>query len=150
MGFHTCGFCGNETSSGDVILKFDNGRTWTMPDMILHYIAEHDYRPDHMFVEDVAMGELVGGEREQTKGADEPRKVGYLSAGDFDVWGAKDIATKGMFFMRLWELMREATKMGNRRQTRGGVFNHPRLERNVGEAVRNTRGWGESGGDIPK
>jgi len=44
MGFYMCAYCipGAETrfhnvSSGDVTLVFDSGRSWEMPDMILHY-----------------------------------------------------------------------------------------------------------------
>ena len=114
MGFHICEYCTGEhaeTSSGDVILKFANGNTYMMPDMILHYVADHGYLPPEQFVDDVLHCAFAAGERLQTKGF--PEKVGYLS-GEF----AQGRAPQG-FFTRLWSLMRLADKHGSRVQTRG-------------------------------
>jgi len=52
MGFHPCRWCEDREdadslnkysrySSGDVTLIFPNGDAWEMPDMILHYVADH-------------------------------------------------------------------------------------------------------------
>lgn len=54
MGFHVCEYCGTNPqpkprfsflSSGDVTLVFGNGHMWEMPDMILHYVADHGWLP---------------------------------------------------------------------------------------------------------
>lgn len=114
MGFHLCTYCpeGNrESSSGDVILHFANGKTYMMPDMILHYVADHKYLPPAQFVDDVLYCAFVGGERLQTKGLTE--KIGYLD-GKYAMG-----ATPDGFFQRLWSLINRAKKAGNRVQTRG-------------------------------
>lgn len=118
MGFHICDYCKpgdsnrySNLSSGDVTLRFDSGNTWEMPDMILHYIADHGFRPPLEFIEDVMNGTVIGSERAQTKGL--PRKVGYLS-GDY-VEG--DIPAG--FVEKLEALMVVAEKSGNRIQYRG-------------------------------
>ncbi len=111
MGFHVCEYCQKETSSGDVVLNFKNGHSYIIPDMILHYIADHDYVPPPEFCEDILYSEPGEGERHQTKSIEV--RVGYLS-GEFPrVYG------NGKLFMRLWSLMRKAEKLGNRHQTRG-------------------------------
>ena len=84
MGFHICEYgCRPEErvysniSSGDVILVFASGNAWTMPDMILHYIADHQWRPSAEFINDVMNGKLVCSTRAQTKSI--TRDIGYLS-----------------------------------------------------------------------
>ncbi len=130
MGFHTCKFCDKATSSGDVTLRFTSGHTWVMPDMILHYVAEHDYQPPAPFVEDVLGGAYVGGLREQTKsGLTAIHKVGYLADGDFPMWLTN--ASRDQFFVQLWRLMELARKGGDRVQTRGAVINNPRLSKMI-------------------
>ena len=115
MGFHICEYCGNATSSGDVILEFEEGTIYKMPDMILHYIADHGWVPDAGFMNDVMCLNLVNGKRLQTKGFKEPVKVGYLSG---PLPNTSRVLQPG-FFMRLWSLMQQAQKMGRRSQTRG-------------------------------
>ena len=76
MGWHTCEFCPQEptetrfknTSSGDVNLTFTNGHRWVMPDMILHYVADHSWLPPQDFMDDVINGELADSGRVQTRG----------------------------------------------------------------------------------
>lgn len=120
MGFHNCTFCAEnesffaQTSSGDVTLKFASGRTWQMPDMIVHYIVDHGWQPPAEFVEDVMSLKVVGNSRAQTKGVDTPTKVGYLSE-PFDS-GTVSWELVG----KLIALMNRASLSGNRRQTRGG------------------------------
>lgn len=114
MGFHVCEYCQGdqkETSSGDVILKFANGNTYMVPDMILHYVADHKFTPPEQFINDVLHCAFTGGERWQTKGM--PVKVGYIS-GDFPQG-----QTPSGFFERLWSVMNRASKYGSRIQTRG-------------------------------
>lgn len=41
------------TSSREIILIFSNGRRWKMPEMILHYIADHNWLPPVEFIEDL-------------------------------------------------------------------------------------------------
>lgn len=126
MGFHVCEFCGNASSSGDVTLAFENGHRYTMPDMILHYIAIHNYRPPDNFIRDVLFAEPAGSSRVQTKSlSGEEFVVGYLS-GTFPVWADTCCGEKSAFFMRLWTLMEDAGRNGGRSQTRGATV--PRKE----------------------
>lgn len=124
MGFHVCEYCQDETSSGHVRVSFSSGRTWEMPDMILHYVADHDFRPPDEFMKDVLSGHVTSGGRYQTKSLAEPTKVGFLS-GPFDTWGGGHSQEKGEFFMALWGLLRKAERSGSRSQTRGAVPPHP-------------------------
>lgn len=117
MGFHVCDYCKNETSSGDVTLRFNTGRTWEMPDMILHYVAVHDYMPPTDFVNDILTGKVLDTDRKQAKGVGEFQKVGYLDGTNFTTWGTAQNA-QGQFFIKLWTMMQEAAHHGNRRQTR--------------------------------
>lgn len=130
MGFHVCEYCPREpsegncfknTSSGDVNLTFENGHKWVMPDMILHYVADHGWSPPADFVEDVMSGVLVDFEREQTRSINFGRiydgeRIGYLS-GPFE---------KGMvpedFVDKLEVLMHIVGSIGNRAQTKGVVM----------------------------
>ena len=111
MGFHLCEYCRDETSSGDVTLDYGNGRIYQVPDMILHYIADHQYMPPDEFINDVMGCDLVTGCRAQTKCT--VTKVGYLS-GDFPTG-----LTPANFFESLWSDIRKASKNHQRRQTRG-------------------------------
>jgi hypothetical protein len=82
-----------------------------MPDMVLHYIADHKWLPSPLFVDDVVNSELLGGERLQTKSPQTP--IGYLS-GEF----TKGDVPEG-FVERLKSLMEQAAQSGNRIQYRG-------------------------------
>lgn len=125
MGFHVCGMCDDKElehalfskcSSGDVTLAFQNGRAWVMPDMILHYVADHGWMPPVEFITDVMEGELAGGRRVQTRSIQplvEPVRVGYLT--EEVVAGA----VPDGFVQRLEELMLQAGKMSMRVQTKG-------------------------------
>lgn len=128
MGFHICGACKGSsisrrfpnTSSGDVNLSFTNGRRWVMPDMILHYVADHGWQPPADFVADVMNGTLKTGGRRQTRGADNvfenATRMGYLE-------GA--ISTGSVpsgFAEKLESLMQQASDGGMRAQTKGDVL----------------------------
>ena len=82
MGFHVCEYCHDKTSSGDVTLRFVNGNQYKTPDMITHYVQDHDYSPPEQFVDDVLNTEFSGGSRTQTRSIATPKRIGYLS-GDF-------------------------------------------------------------------
>lgn len=133
MGFHTCEYCVDKgieprfghLSSGDVNLTFTNGDRWVMPDMILHYVADHNWPPPQKFIEDVMTGELAQCDRQQTRGMTltaifenrnkiyEAVKVGYLSG---------SLTTGPVpegFVEKLEELMKKAGAMGLRAQTKG-------------------------------
>jgi hypothetical protein len=118
MGFHICEFClpgavtrHHNTSSGDVTLMFDNGHAWEMPDMILHYIADHNWLPPEEFIKDVMERELVAASRLQTKAP--ATRIAYLS-GPF-VAGEVPAG----FVEKLQRLMRQAEIAGSRIQYRG-------------------------------
>ncbi len=113
MGFHRCEYCKNDTSSGDVQMKFVGGRTWVMPDMILHYVGDHDFKPSITFVNDVLTGRLDSNLTDE-----QPQKVGYLS-GPFFTWGTEHSNEKAVFFLALWKMLKASKLAGNRSQTRG-------------------------------
>jgi hypothetical protein len=121
MGFHICEYCTNvnrksefsNMSSGDVTLTFDSGRSWMMPDMILHYVADHNWQPPGDFVNDVMKHQLVGSQRLQTKSVSIPTRIGYL-IGPFNTGFVPK-----RFVRRLQSLMADADRLGNRTQYRG-------------------------------
>lgn len=47
------------TEEGESTLKFSNGHVWTFPNLILHYIHDHNWRPPEGFVEDVLNTKLT-------------------------------------------------------------------------------------------
>lgn len=112
MGFHVCEYCREKrvglfvNISGDVYLAFESGRIWQMPDMILHYVADHKFKPPVEFIEDVMNGVVLTSKRLQTRGL--AKKVGYLS-GDFDQGEVPN-----RFVEKLLLLMVAAEKSGNR------------------------------------
>lgn len=128
MGFHVCEYCQlshtpitkeppgcryHNTSSGDVTLVFSSGRSYEMPDMILHYIADHHWLPPSDFVDDVVNSEVVDGHRMQTKGLGaQLMRIAYLS-GPFEEGDVPD-----GFVEKLEELMKRAADMGQRVQYR--------------------------------
>ncbi len=89
MGSHVCKYCNPSdskanrypmTSSEDVTLMFSTGRSWQMPDTILHYVVDHGWQPPADFIDDVMSRQLLGGHRVQTRTL--LIKIGYLS-GEF-------------------------------------------------------------------
>lgn len=120
VGFHICEYCKTTeksrypiTSSGDVTLVFDSGRAWQMPDMILHYVADHNWLPPAELIEDVMKKKMIDGERLQTKGI--PTNVGYLS-GPFETGRVPKY-----FVEKLESLMHQAERQGNRIQFRDAI-----------------------------
>lgn len=129
MGFHVCESCKSKdesnrfpnTSSGDVNLTFTNGHKWVMPDMILHYVADHGWQPPSDFIADVMNGKLETGGRRQTRGGvsnvfDGATPVGYLK-GMIPTGPVPD-----GFVDQLERLMQQASGGGMRAQTKGMVF----------------------------
>jgi hypothetical protein len=88
-----------------------------MPDMILHYVADHNWQPPEEFVADVMNGTLEMGGRRQTRGVsdlfDGATKVGYLE-GEIPKGSVPD-----GFVFKLESLMHQAAGAGNRAQTKG-------------------------------
>jgi hypothetical protein len=89
-----------------------------MPDMILHYVADHVWQPPMEFIHDVMASELAWGERDQTKGVIlgtiyKGTRVGYLEG------EIKQGPVPDGFVERLEELMTSAAAAGRRVQTRG-------------------------------
>lgn len=118
MGFHMCPYCEpaevyrfSHLSSGDTTLVFDNGHRYQIPDMILHYVYDHQYLPPTVFVDDVMNQKLLEGERCQTKSIVQP--IGYLE-GNYP----KGCVPLG-FVEKLEFLLQQANAMGNRIQYRG-------------------------------
>ena len=48
-GLHTCEFCGNAHGGGNLGLPCDD-LLFVFPDMIVHYIEAHDYKPPDQFI----------------------------------------------------------------------------------------------------
>lgn len=118
VGFHTCQLCPKggpgaalpETSSGEYTITFASGRTYHFPDMLFHYILEHNYHPPMEFVEDVMNGKPT------SVSADHSRKTGVVQVG----WLTEDfpkLTPSLPFLVALAQLMR--TYRGCRVQTRG-------------------------------
>ena len=119
MGWHDCSYnCDEEEdsfsnqSSGDVELHFLSGRKWEMPDMILHYVRDHNWKPPQDFIDDVMSSELIGGKRDQSKSASCPTRIGFLE-GPFETGKVPQ-----GFIDKLVLLMLRADKMGYRTQYR--------------------------------
>jgi hypothetical protein len=126
MGFHVCAYCDGvrdqkhwypSTSSGDVTLRFVNGNIWEMPDMILHYVADHGYLPPPDFVSDVMDGEIDHASARRTRSMGRPpaRRVGYLE-GKF---ATGQTSGPTSFINKLNLLMRMARNDGCYVQTKG-------------------------------
>lgn len=123
MGFHVCEWCGfspstaprfSHFSSGDSTLVFDSGRSWEVPDMILHYVFDHGWQPPEGFIDDVMTHKLVEGQRLQTKSPmSAPTRIGYLT-GSFVQGSVPD-----GFIEKLEALLKQASLMGERVQYRG-------------------------------
>lgn len=118
MGFHVCEYCKPESenrfsnmSSGDTTLTFSSGRTWMVPDMILHYVVDHGWLPPQEFIGDVMNSKLIGGHRDQTKSPD-VQHIGYLS-GNFEQGEVPEF-----FVEKLESLLNQAARSGNREQYR--------------------------------
>ena len=84
-----------------------------MPDMILHYIADHGWQPPAEFIDDVMNHQFVDGQRLQTKSVVRPVKIAYLS-GPFKRGPVPD-----GFVEKLESLMHLAAGQGMRVQYRG-------------------------------
>lgn len=119
MGIHICGFCTDESSSGDVQLDFSSKRSWIMPDMILHYIAEHDFRPPDEFIEDVTTYHLIAGGRFQPR-VPSPHQS-WLFAGPLRHLGRRTRPRKGRILHDAVATDAKGRKTGHRTQTRGAV-----------------------------
>lgn len=71
-GFHSCDFCGPEwvmqvaerneerldLGSAEILVRSNSGVTYAAPDLIYHYIIEHQYRPPQEFIEAVETAPL--------------------------------------------------------------------------------------------
>jgi hypothetical protein len=53
LGLHTCGICGRVAGGGEFLIETP-GRRYLLPQLVLHYIADHDYRPPEVFLSDLA------------------------------------------------------------------------------------------------
>lgn len=58
MGSHTCQFCTNKhpyAGNGTVFVTYNN-ITYAAPEMILHYVVKHKYKPPQEFIDAVLNG----------------------------------------------------------------------------------------------
>lgn len=126
MGFHICEWCkANDelksshifqpTSSQDVTLRFESGRTWQFPHVgLLHYVTSHEYRPPDEFIMDVMTSKDVDRQLVQTKGLGHIAKVGYLEYPNINTGWVPD-----GFVERLSAMIRSADWRGDVQTTRG-------------------------------
>lgn len=118
MGFHVCEYCKkgqknkhHNTSSGDVTLHFGSGRSYVMPDMILHYVVDHGWVPPGEFINDVMNDKVVESDRVQMRGCGS-KAIGYLK-GKFETGSVPN-----GFVEKLAILMAAAEQNGYRLQTK--------------------------------
>jgi hypothetical protein len=53
-GWHNCPFCGNHKSSTQFQIRLKGGKTfYDAPEMIIHYIIDHEYLPPQEFIDAV-------------------------------------------------------------------------------------------------
>ncbi|HEV3440872.1 MAG TPA: hypothetical protein VG122_26190 [Gemmata sp.] len=63
-GFHTCEFCGRAHGSANFGVPADS-LLYVAPEMIVHYIEQHDYQPPDQFVNAVMRSPLPDSEEYQ-------------------------------------------------------------------------------------
>lgn len=52
-GEQTCALCGDATGKGEVRVS-DGDTTYAAPQLVYHYVMEHDYRPPEIFIKIVS------------------------------------------------------------------------------------------------
>jgi hypothetical protein len=52
-GWHTCPYCKNSNSSKQYLIEIDKDVYYDVPEMIIHYIEEHQYRPPQEFIDKI-------------------------------------------------------------------------------------------------
>ena len=58
-GFHICEICGMGMGSASIMIKH-KGTTFLCPSRVVHYVADHDYKPDDVVVDAILNGKVVG------------------------------------------------------------------------------------------
>ncbi len=53
-GWHVCEFCKKSTGYGIGSITGKSGTKYVFPDMIIHYIVDHGYKPPTKFIKDVS------------------------------------------------------------------------------------------------
>lgn len=53
LGLHTCEICHRFAGRGELLIQTPGGR-YVLPQLVLHYIAEHGYRPPENFLRDLS------------------------------------------------------------------------------------------------
>lgn len=80
----SCGFCRiypviqpkyPGVNAGDVVLVFDNGAVYKMPDIVLHYIADHGWLPAPDVTLTIHRARYIEGQRGK---ATKYKRIGYL------------------------------------------------------------------------
>jgi len=57
-GFHACEFCRWANGNGEIHVVGSDGVTYVAPQLIVHYIATHRYRPPQQFIDAVLCNDL--------------------------------------------------------------------------------------------
>jgi hypothetical protein len=64
-GWHTCPFCGNAKSYSQYLIRKDRYKSYDVPEMIIHYMDEHNYLPPQEFIDVVMNIKLVEKPKEE-------------------------------------------------------------------------------------
>jgi hypothetical protein len=115
VGFHVCPYCEKigevpETSSGETLLDFGGDGMYLVPDMLPHYVLEHNYDPPAGFKNAVLNGRLSPSPRINPQGAFQLGWLGDMPTTDNPSWA---------FLAMLHRVLRRARASGTRRQTKG-------------------------------
>lgn len=132
MDFHSCEYCKkamdeegkdrvahvrprryHPISSGDITLRLNNGATYIVPDMILHYICDHSWRPPQRFINDVLDRPFI--HTSVPLPPSPPPRIGYLHASDLEL---NQGSVPLLFVARLEIILHEAVQCDGRLQAR--------------------------------
>lgn len=64
-GVHVCEFCSNTSNSGQIRVCHSNGKWYSAPTMVHHYVTAHHYLPPREFIDAVLNGIAVAIEPER-------------------------------------------------------------------------------------
>ncbi len=104
-----CSENGSNTSHNDIVMVFNSGRAWKMPDTIVHCITEHNWLPPDELIADIMQYKLFGARYDPSVSSLKPMEVGYLS-GSFE----KGDVPEG-FVLKLTTHIKTSIMLGNKR-----------------------------------
>ena len=54
LGYHTCEICGDFDSRGEILINIGD-KSYVLPQMVLHYMDVHTYKPPYEFIHDLEL-----------------------------------------------------------------------------------------------